>query len=279
MYVAESASMVPTLHEIERVIHETRDTFTIELSSHENDGERVYRPGQFNMIYAFGTGEAAISISGDPHSPDALTHTIRSVGSVTKALASLKKGDQIGVRGPFGNGWPLDVARGHDIVIVAGGIGLAPLRPLIYEILRDRSQFGNVAILYGARSPEEILYEKELREWRSRLDLEVIVTVDRASAGWHGCVGVVTKLIPKTPFNPYRAVAYVCGPEIMMNYAITALKKQGLSETSIHVSMERNMKCGVGHCGHCQFGSKFVCKDGPVFRLDEVNSLLDIREV
>lgn len=279
MFAVETTSMVPAIHRIDRVVHETRDTITLELHNPRGGAERVFRPGQFNMIYAFGTGEAAISISGDPHFPDNLTHTIRSVGSVTKALAALKAGDEIGVRGPFGNGWPLDVARGHDIVIVAGGIGLAPLRPLIYEVLRDRGQFGNVAILYGARSPEEILYEREMREWRSRLDMEVIVTVDRASAGWHGCVGVVTKLISKTPFNPYRAIAYVCGPEIMMNYAITALKKQGLSEAAIYVSMERNMKCGIGHCGHCQFGPHFVCKDGPVFRYDEIGSIMSIREL
>ena len=279
MYSGETATMVPAIHKIDRVIHETQDTFTLELHNIGGEGGPVFRPGQFNMIYAFGAGEAAISISGAPHQPDRLTHTVRAVGTVTKALATLKAGDEIGVRGPFGKGWPMDAARGHDIVIVAGGIGLAPLRPLIYEIIRDRAQFGNVAILYGARSPEDILYEKEMREWRSRLDLEVIVTVDRASTGWHGCVGMVTKLIPKTPFNPYRAVAYVCGPEIMMSYSIRALKKQGLSEDAIFLSMERNMKCGIGHCGHCQLGPYFVCKDGPVFRYKKIQEIMDIREL
>jgi len=256
---------------------ETEDTFTLRLEPPE--GSFAFTPGQFNMLYVFGVGEVAISISGDPDQPETLIHTIRGVGSVTKALRDLTVGDVVGVRGPFGNSWPMDLAEGHDVVFVVGGIGLAPLRPALYHVLHNRASFGRVALLYGIRSPRDLLYEDEITEWRGRLDMDVLVTVDNADRTWHGSVGVVTKLIGRAPFDPHNAMAYVCGPEIMMRFTGRELVTRGVAPAMIYVSMERNMKCAVGFCGHCQFGPAFVCKDGPVFRYDEVEELLDIREV
>jgi NAD(P)H-flavin reductase len=231
------------------------------------------------MLYVYGVGEVAISISGDPAGSDTLVHTTRAVGSVTRAMDKLRAGQVIGVRGPYGRGWPIDEAEGQDIVVVTGGIGLAPLRPLLYYVLANRGRYGRLVLLYGARTPNDILYRKELERWRGRFDMEVLITVDRSIGGWRGHVGVVTQLVPRAPFDPYHATAFVCGPEIMMKYTIEALVTRGLPIEDVYVSMERNMKCAVGFCGHCQYGPKFVCKDGPVFRYDEVKRLFDIWEV
>jgi len=270
--------MLPRPYQIARVKKETYDTFTMELSPNGSGG-MTFSPGQFNMLYIFGVGEIPISISGDPNEPDTLIHTTRAVGTVTKAMWKLKEGDEIGVRGPLGSQWPVKEAVGSDVVIVTGGIGLAPLRPAMYEILAHRERYGKVVLLYGARTPEDILYKNEIKKWRSQFDLNVHITVDRATGGWHGNVGVVTTLIPKAPFDPYQTVAMVCGPEVMMRYTILELKRRGIGEESIYLSMERNMKCGIGFCGHCQCGPLFVCKDGPVFRHDQIKKWLEIHEV
>jgi NAD(P)H-flavin reductase len=267
--------MIPALYRIETVKQETHDTFTIELAG--TDGRSPFEAGQFNMLYIYGVGEVPISISGDPTKPNKLFHTTRAVGTVTKAMRKLKRGDMVGIRGPFGTHWPIRESVGSDIVIVAGGIGLAPLRPAIYEVLSQREKYGKVVLLYGTRSPADILFRHELERWRSRFDLEVFITVDRAMEGWRGNVGVITTLIPKAPFDPHHAVALICGPEIMMKYAVAELHKRGLGE--IYVSMERNMKCGIGFCGHCQYGPTFICKDGPVFRYDAIAPLFSKREV
>ena len=255
---------------------ETADTFTLTL---EPPAGFEFRPGQFNMLYPFGIGESAISISGDPAVPGTLVHTIRRAGAVTGALEKMVPGDFVGMRGPFGAPWPLGYSAGRDVVIVAGGIGLAPLRPAIYEILANRDQFDQVLILVGSRSPDELLYLEEVQEWRGRFDVEVDVTVDAAPPGWRGRVGVVTQLIPGAQFDPATAVALLCGPEIMMRVTAAELINRGIPISRVFVSMERNMKCAVGFCGHCQFGPTFVCKNGPVFAYDEVDRLLDIREV
>jgi NAD(P)H-flavin reductase len=231
------------------------------------------------MLYVFGLGEVPISISGDPGEPERLVHTIRSVGAVTRALQRLQPDDLIGVRGPFGVPWPLGDAAGRDIVIVAGGIGLAPLRPLIYAILRRRQAYGNVVLLYGARTPADLLYARELKKWRARFDIEVEVTVDRASARWQGGVGVVTKLVARSPFESASATAFICGPEVMIRFAATALRERGVAPGQIYLSMERNMHCAVGLCGHCQYGASFVCKDGPVFRYDRILPNFSVREL
>jgi NAD(P)H-flavin reductase len=170
----------------------------------------------------------------------------------------------LGVRGPFGSHWPVEQAQGNDIVMVAGGIGIAPLRPVLYSLLANRTHYGNIVLLYGSRTPRDLLYRKELERWRGRLDLEVEVTVDSAMGGWFGNVGVVTKLIPRVQFDPWATTAMICGPEIMMRFTILELQKRGVGPESIFISMERNMRCAVGFCGHCQFGPTFICKDGPL---------------
>jgi NAD(P)H-flavin reductase len=231
------------------------------------------------MLYVFGVGEVPISMSGDPQEVDVLVHTTREVGTVTRAMGALRAGAKVGVRGPFGTAWPLEQAAGRDVVLVAGGIGLAPLRPVIYRLLAERDRYGRVSILVGARTPEDLLYAEQLTAWRGRLDVDVYVTVDRATGGWRGNVGLVTALIPRSPFDPRKTVAMVCGPEPMMTAAAEALVRRGVSRDRLWPSMERNMKCAIGHCGHCQLGPLFVCRDGPVFRLDRIAPLLDVEEV
>jgi NAD(P)H-flavin reductase len=231
------------------------------------------------MLYVFGVGEVPISMSGDPAEPRRLLHTARAAGAVSAAFTRLRPGDSVGVRGPFGTGWPLAAAVGCDVVIVAGGLGLAPLRPMIYRVLAERERYGQIVLLYGTRSPADILYRQELEHWRRRLDVETEVTVDHATGDWRGHVGVVTTLIPHATFDPLHGIALVCGPEVMMRFAVGALRDAGFAEQAIYLSMERNMKCAIGHCGHCQFGPSFVCKDGPVLRYDRVHDLLGLREI
>ena len=194
-------------------------------------------------------------------------------------MGRLKAGDVVGVRGPFGTPWPVEDAFGDDLAIIAGGVGLAPLRPAIYQALANRPRFGKLIIMYGARTPQDILFRKELEKWRSRFDVNVHVTVDHATGQWAGRVGVVTKVVAKAGFDPLHTTALVCGPEVMMRYAVEALEERGVAASKVHVSMERNMKCGVGLCGHCQWGPHFVCRDGPVFRFSDVAALFPVREL
>lgn len=271
--------MTPLPYRIRQVIRDTHDVFTLRLQPANGSQCPAFSPGQFNMLYVFGVGEVPISISGDPSKPGTLVHTTRAVGTITKAMSSLKRRDVVGVRGPFGSTWPIEESKGKDVVIVAGGIGLAPLRPAIYQLLRNREQYGKVVLLYGTRSPHDILFKQELEQWRSRFDFDVFVTVDRGIGGWRGSVGVVTTLIPRAPFDPSAAVAFLCGPEVMMRFTVRDLQKLGISMDRTYLSLERNMKCAVGFCGHCQFGPAFICKDGPVFRYDSISELFGKREV
>ena len=284
--IAVADPMVPALYRVDSYIKESYDTFTIGLrpSGQENDratdwAQHHSQPGQFNMLYVFGKGEVPISISAGASGSRLLTHTTRDVGSVTKAMFALKVGETIGVRGPFGNNWPLESAKGKDVVLVAGGIGLAPLRPVILEILARRAEFGRVILLYGARSPRDIIFKEDLKKWKGQPGVIVYITVDRGSSAWHGSVGVVTRLITQVRFDPENTVAMICGPEIMMHFTVEALKQRGMKGDDIYVSMERNMKCAVGFCGHCQFGPHFICKDGPVFTYDSLSSLFKIPEI
>lgn len=256
-------------------LRETSDTWTLELEPLAGAPLDVL-PGQFTMLYAFGIGEVPISVSGDPAGP--LVHTIRAVGAVTTAICDAGRDGIVGVRGPFGNAWPLEVATGGDVLVIAGGIGLAPLRPVVYEVLRRPESYRKLTILYGSRTPHDLLYRDELESWRSR-GAEVDVTVDAADSEWHGKVGVVPKLIADARLDPDRATAFVCGPEIMMDFAAAALLDAGIGPRRIFLSMERNMRCGVGHCGHCQLGPTLICRDGPVYRHDELESLLAVREL
>lgn len=262
--------MLPTPFRVQRVRKETQDTFTLELEPAHNAADFHFAAGQFNMLYIFGVGEVPISISGDPSKPHKLIHTTRAVGVVTSAMQQLKRDDMIGVRGPFGNSWPVVEAQGKDVVIVAGGLGLAPVRPALYHVLAHREKYGNVVLLYGTRTPNDILYRREIEKWRARLDMDVHVTVDRAIHPWRGNVGVVTRLIPKAPFDHLNAVAMMCGPEVMIRFTVLELERRGLAPENIFISMERNMKCATGFCGHCQWGPNFICKDGPVFRYSEI---------
>ena len=266
--------MLPQLYRVQHMWDEMPDTFTLELEPEDGSAIPPFATGQFNMLYVFGVGEIPISISVDPAKRKPLVHTTRAVGTVSRAMRELKPENVVGVRGPFGSHWPIEHAMGKDIVIVTGGIGLAPLRSAMYQITAQREKYGKVALLYGARTPEDILYRKELEQWRAHFDLEVYVTVDRATGKWRGSVGVVTRLIPKAPFDPQNTMALVCGPEIMMRFSAAELEKRGVAAGNIFVSMERNMKCAVGFCGHCQYGPNFVCKDGPVFQYSHVKDLL-----
>ena len=256
---------------------EGADIWTLDIAPAE--GAPPAAPGQFNMLTVFGVGEAAISVSGDPAEPARLVHTIRAVGAVSSALTRLDAGDVLGLRGPFGVGWPMAEAAGRDVVILAGGLGLAPLRPVLYRLFAERACYGKITLLFGTRSPADILFRDEIESWRKRLDVGIEVTVDHADSGWHGHVGVVTTLIRRADFDPRRTVAMVCGPEVMMRFAIAALRGAGVADDAIYLSMERNMKCAIAFCGHCQFGTVFVCRDGPVFRYDRVRSLLTVKEI
>ena len=254
---------------------ETADTFTIDLAP---PGGFTFLPGEFTMLYVYGVGEVPISISGDPAHPEVLTHTIRAAGKVTEALQRMRPGDTVGVRGPYGTGWPMEAAKGKDVILVGGGIGLAPLRPALSHIINNRIDYGLVSMAIGFRSPHEMLFVEEIREWRQHFDLDIELTVDVADETWRGSVGVVTRLIPMLEANE-DAIAMVCGPGIMMTFTARALRDRDFHPDNIYVSLERNMKCGVGMCGHCQYGPLFVCTDGPVKQFSEVERLFGIREV
>ena len=254
-------------------------TVTLQLAASTAVGQGGFQPGQFNMLYVFGVGEVPISCSGDPAAGGGLVHTVRAVGTVTRALCALPAGATVGVRGPFGSAWPLAEAAGFDVVLIAGGLGIAPLRPVIHHVLRHRGAYGRVAVIYGSRSPEDLLYQGDRVAWSSRTDLALAVTVDHAGPGWSGPVGVAPALLAGLGLTPGRTIAMLCGPEVMMRFTIRELERLGIGAEHIYVSLERNMKCATGFCGHCQFGPVFVCKDGPVFRFDRVAPLFYIREV
>jgi NAD(P)H-flavin reductase len=272
--------MLPTPYKVTGKRQELGDTWTLELEPANGHGHGLdaFGPGQFSMLYAFGTGEVPISVSGGGGAGGRLGHTVRAVGAATKAICAADPGHQLGVRGPFGNTWPLAEAEGGDVVVISGGIGLAPLRLAIKHLIANRDSYREVSLLYGARSPEEMLYPGELQDWREA-GIGVATIVDSAPAGWEGRVGLVTTLIPEAGFEGERTTALVCGPEVMMRFVSAALRGRGVAPERIHLSLERNMKCAVGHCGHCQLAHRFVCKDGPVFPLGRIETLLGVREL
>jgi NAD(P)H-flavin reductase len=255
---------------------ETHDVVTLALTPPRAFS---FRPGQFNMLYVPGVGEVPISISGDPAAGGPILHTIRDVGLVTRALCALGPGDELGVRGPFGTSWPLAAAAGGDLVIIAGGIGLPPLRPALYAALAHRGDYRRIVLLYGARTPDDLLFTSELAGWRDRFDMAVEVTVDAGTQGWQGDVGVVPDLIGQVRFDPATATAFMVGPEIMMRFAMRALSAAGVAEDRVFLSMERTMQCAVGMCGHCQLGPFLICRDGPVLRYQTMARWLRIREL
>jgi len=269
-------NLIPSPCNIMRRRRETPDTVTLWMESPAPKPCDV-RPGQFNMLSIPGVGEVPISVSG-VEKDVILMHTLRAVGAATRAIAALSSGSRIGVRGPFGHGWPVDQANGRDVLIIGGGLGLAPLRLLWQSILNRREQFGCVNLLVGARSPHEVLFLRELQRLRSRLDIEVEVTVDHADAGWFGHVGVVTHLIRRAEFDPDDTMAFLCGPEIMMRFCVQELLHAGVAKEHLYLSMERNMHCAVGRCGHCQLGPEFICRDGPVFPYDVIGPWMGLAE-
>jgi NAD(P)H-flavin reductase len=271
--------MVPVPFRVAGRTRETESTWTLELTPERGSELPGFAPGQFAMLYVFGKGEVPISVSGDLTRPGPLVLTIRRFGPVTAALCAAQEGDSVGVRGPFGSSWPLAQAGGRDVLVVAGGIGLAPLRSAVYHLLANRERFGNVVLLYGGRSPAELLYREELERWRGRFDAQVEVTVDRAPGGWRGRVGVVPDLISRADIDPRNAVALVCGPEVMMRFTGSALLGRGLAADRIFLTLERNMRCAIGLCGHCQLQHLFICKDGPVLPLDTAEPLIRAREL
>jgi NAD(P)H-flavin reductase len=239
-------------------------TYSMRLRDHDLAVSYRFEPGQFNMLYLPGIGEVAISISSDPAEPQVLRHTVRRVGNVTQALGRLRPGNSLAIRGPFGRPWPLEQLTRCDVVLAAGGIGLAPVRPLIYHLIRQRQDFGRVTLLYGARRPSDLLYMREFPAWRDA-GLEILVTVDLGDADWNGQIGVVPGLFDHLSLEPGRTRVVTCGPEIMMRFVALAGLERGIAAQHVYLSLERNMQCAVGLCGHCQLGAEFICKDGPVF--------------
>ena len=276
-----STPWVPTLARIVDRRKETSNTTTYKLEIVDKELRSRFRflPGQFNMLYVFGVGEAAISISSDPDDTSTIAHTIRHVGSVTFAINNLQVGDTLGLRGPFGSNWPLHDCRGRDILLVSGGIGIAPLRPAVYQILKNRSDYGRFILLFGTRAEQDMLFKDEVKEWTQRKDFQVMTTVDYPDSEWVGPVGVVTNLLRRVRLDAGRTSVFVCGPRVMNRAAAHSFLSHHVPEEHIFVSLERNMQCGVGRCGHCQYGPKFVCKDGPVFSYAEVRELFGKAEV
>lgn len=270
--------MLPRRFVVRDARPDTADTSTLVLEP--RDGLPFpFEPGQFTMIGRPGFGEVPISISGDPAVPGVLQHTVRAVGDASAALARSAPSDVLLVRGPYGTGWGAGDGAGGDVVIVAGGIGLAPLRPVVLDVLAHRERYRHVFLVYGSRTPDQLLFPHELEQWRARPDVDVAVTVDAASPGWGGHVGVVTTVLPATNLDPSSTLAFVCGPEVMMRLTADALCDLGIPSRRVRLSMERNMKCGVGLCGHCQLRELFICQDGPVLGYDVLAPLMDQREL
>ena len=257
-------------------IRESDDINTYRLQLVDEGTRRLFRfqAGQFNMVYQFGVGEVAISIVSDPDAPELLDHTIRAVGRTTKAIAALQPGDTLGIRGPFGEGWPLEEAKGRNVVIVTGGLGCAPVVGAIEYIFRRREEYGSVKILHGVKTPHDLLYRERFDHWRRAPDTEVLLTSDQPGKTWSYHIGVVTELFEDVTIDPAKSIVLMCGPEIMMRLGVPILMRRGIPATAVYVSLERHMECGIGLCGHCQMGPYFLCKDGPVMRYDRVEPWL-----
>lgn len=272
---------MPLLARVLDIKDENFNTYTIRLAIEDEAARNAYRwaPGQFNMLYIPGVGEAAISISSDPEKPSEVEHTIRVVGSVTRAIKRVGVGGIIGLRGPFGTSWPTEGIKEKNVVMVAGGIGLAPIRPMIYWLLHHRDRFKRVMLLYGCRSPEDRVFAPELEEWEQNSALDVLVTVDNATGNWTGPVGVVTHLLRRVRVDAEHTTVMVCGPKILNRAASWQFLQLHVRPEQVYVSLERNMNCGFGQCGHCQYGSKFVCRDGPVFRFSDIAHIFAKEEI
>jgi NAD(P)H-flavin reductase len=266
---------LPKIAKIVDVQQELTDvrTFSLRFASDQDQDDFHYKPGQFIELSMLGLGEAPISISSSPSRKSSFDITVKAIGSVTQALHAQKPGSLVGVRGPYGNGFPVDEVAGMDILFVGGGIGLAPLRSLLVNLLDNRSSYGRITLLYGARTPSELLFKQDLAAWAMTEGMEVHTTVDVADESWTGNVGVVTTLFAKISPDPKQTIAFVCGPPVMFRFVIAELLKLGFSDDRIISTLERYMKCGIGKCGHCCIGHKYVCVDGPVFNYREIKTL------
>lgn len=268
---------LPELASVAEIRDETYDTKTFRLAFADPARWEAfqYRPGQFVELSVFGVGEAPFCLASPRNGANAFEVTVRSTGAVTDALHQLKVGDEVGVRGPLGNGFPFDEVKGRDILFVGGGLGLPPLRPLIWEMLEAKDEFGKVTVLYGARTPQDLVYRDELERWRRRDDVEFLVSVDTADDTWEDNVGVVGTLFPKVDIDPNTTTAFVCGPPIMIRFVLSDLLSMHLSEDQIYTTLERHMRCGVGKCNHCLIGDKYVCRDGPVFSYRQMKAMME----
>lgn len=272
---------IPKLAKIVDRRHEAKNIYTYRLRFNSEIDQRNYsfRPGQFNMLYVFGVGEIPISISGDPEDKEGIDHIIRAVGTVSRALEACESGTSLGIRGPFGSEWPLAEAVGKDVLLVTGGLGCAPVMGAIHYILKRRKKYGAVKILHGIKAPHDLIYRQKIEEWKSFPDTEVHLTSDTADKNWKFHIGVVTNLLEQIEINPEQTIVMMCGPEIMMRFAIKEFFKRNIPKNQIYLSMERNMKCALGFCGHCQYGPHFICKDGPILRYDQVAGIFPYKEI
>lgn len=277
--MAKVNRMAPNWVEVLEIVEEAPGvhTYWLRFVDEQVRDSYTFKPGQFNMLYVPGYGEAAISISSDPRDHSRIGHTVRLAGNVTHAINRLKVGDTLGVRGAFGTHWPIEDSVGKDIYIAAGGIGLPPLRSLIYHIVNNRDDYGRVVLLYGARTPQDLQFTREYEDWKAA-DIELIVTVDRADEKWNGLVGVVPMMFYQLRMDPHKSVAFTCGPEIMIRFVVFESLARRIPAENIYVSLERNMKCGFGSCGHCQLGPYFVCKDGPVFTYKQLEPYFNVED-
>ena len=274
--LCQLSKSIPYSAEIRARRQDSPTIFTWDLVFSDPNAHALFSfvPGQFNMLYLLGVGEVAISISSDPDDISVLSHTIRAAGRITKAMQALEVGEQIGVRGPYGQGWPVAAARGKDIVIVTGGLGCAPTASVIRYIIARRQDYGSLTILQGVKHSDDMIYRQQYTAWQQALNTQIFIAADHAGPHWPWRVGFVTDSIQSLALDPANTVAMMCGPEGMMKTAAHALIGRGLDESNIYLSMERNMACGIGHCGHCQFGGLFICKDGPVLAYSRIKALL-----
>jgi len=266
---------LPLVAQVVGRIEESPTIFTLRLRLVDARAREAYRfaPGQFNMVYLFGVGEIPLSIVSDPRDPALLDHTVRAVGQVTQGLSRIREGDQIGLRGPFGRGWPLQEAEGHDVLVITGGLGCAPVVAVINYILMRRERFGRLTIIQGVKHAEELIWRDRYAYWRTLPDTRVLLAADHGGPLWPWHVGLVTEVFDEAQITSARTIAMMCGPEGMMHAGIDNLTKRGITEDRIYLSMERSMHCAVGLCGHCQYGASFVCRDGPVFAYPRVKEL------
>lgn len=274
-------ALIPQPAEIVEKRREAEGIYTVRVRLAAEEARRAYRflPGQFNMLYAFGAGDVPMSIVSDPEDGDVIGHTLRAVGPVTNALAALKEGDVLGMRGPFGSCWPLDEAKGKDILIVTGGLGCAPTLGALHYLFRRREDYGAIKIVHGVKAAKDLILHRQFEEWRRAPNTEVHLTADRSGGRWKHKVGLVPHLLAEVAFDPAKTLVMMCGPEVMMRLAIKQLIYKGLPAARIYLSLERNMKCALGFCGHCQFGPQFICKDGPVLRYDRIHGIFNLKEV